>query len=183
MRMRSAYSFHIILWNYMTGFFPLGYDWIYFLCINFLCLLLHGLPVEKHVNTWASCRKARISHIVYSPSKKALPSCLRRRWLPGSPCPLWTRMGNLLRNPMSFHDDRGLNGKTYKKKLHIAVEMNWTVLWPIGSSPHKPSTTIAPLPRGESADPLWFNNQIRKYESVCYLTRGFVENLSKAFVC
>ena len=49
----------------MTGFFPLGYDWIYFLCINFLCLLLHGLPVEKHVITWASCRKARISYIVY----------------------------------------------------------------------------------------------------------------------
>ena len=137
MRMRSVYSFHIILWNYMTGFFPLVYDWIYFLCINFLCLLLHGLPVEKHVITWASCRKARISHIVYSPSIKALSSCLRRRWLPGSPCPLWTRMSNLLRNLVFFHDDRGLNGKTYEKKLHIAVEMTWTVLWPIGSSPHK----------------------------------------------
>lgn len=172
--MRSVYSFRIVkLWNYMTGFFPLVYEWIYFLCINLIMFII----------TWASCGKACISHIVYSPSIKALSSCLRRRWLPGSPCPLWTRMGNLLRNLMSFHDDRGLNGKTYKKKLHIAVEMNWTVLWPIGSSPHKPSTTIAPLPRGESADPLWFNNQIRKYESVCYLTRGFVENLSKAFVC
>ena len=172
--MRSVYSFRIVkLWNYMTGFFPLVYEWIYFLCINLIMF----------ITTWASCGKACISHIVYSPSIKALSSCLRRRWLPGSPCPLWTRMGNLLRNLMSFHDDRGLNGKTYKKKLHIAVEMNWTVLWPIGSSPHKPSTTIAPLPRGESADPLWFNNQIRKYESVCYLTRGFVENLSKAFVC
>ena len=172
--MRSVYSFRIVkLWNYMTGFFPLVYEWIYFLCINLIMFII----------TWASCGKSCISHIVYSPSIKALSSCLRRRWLPGSPCPLWTRMGNLLRNLMSFHDDRGLNGKTYKKKLHIAVEMNWTVLWPIGSSPHKPSTTIAPLPRGESADPLWFNNQIRKYESVCYLTRGFVENLSKAFVC
>ena len=172
--MRSVYSFRIVkLWNYMTGFFPLVYEWIYFLCINLIMFII----------TWASCGKSCISHIVYSPSIKALSSCLRRRWLPGSPCPLWMRMGNLLRNLMSFHDDRGLNGKTYKKKLHIAVEMNWTVLWPIGSSPHKPSTTIAPLPRGESADPLWFNNQIRKYESVCYLTRGFVENLSKAFVC
>ena len=172
--MRSVYSFRIVkLWNYMTGFFPLVYEWIYFLCINLIMFII----------TWASCGKSCISHIVYSPSIKALSSCLRRRWLPGSPCPLWTRMGNLLRNLMSFHDDRGLNGKTYKKKLHIAVEMSWTVLWPIGSSPHKPSTTIAPLPRGESADPLWFNNQIRKYESVCYLTRGFVENLSKAFVC
>ena len=172
--MRSVYSFRIVkLWNYMTGFFPLVYEWIYFLCINLIMFII----------TWASCGKSCISHIVYSPSIKALSSCLRRRWLPGSPCPLWTRMGNLLRNLMSFHDDRGLNGKTYKKKLHIAVEMNWTVLWPIGSSPHKPSTTIAPLPRGESADPLWFNNQIRKYESVCCLTRGFVENLSKAFVC
>ena len=172
--MRSVYSFRIVkLWNYMTGFFPLVYEWIYFLCINLIMF----------ITTWASCGKSCISHIVYSPSIKALSSCLRRRWLPGSPCPLWMRMGNLLRNLMSFHDDRGLNGKTYKKKLHIAVEMNWTVLWPIGSSPHKPSTTIAPLPRGESADPLWFNNQIRKYESVCYLTRGFVENLSKAFVC
>ena len=172
--MRSVYSFRIVkLWNYMTGFFPLVYEWLYFLCINLIMFII----------TWATCGKSCISHIVYSPSIKALSSCLRRRWLPGSPCPLWTRMGNLLRNLMSFHDDRGLNGKTYKKKLHIAVEMNWTVLWPIGSSPHKPSTTIAPLPRGESADPLWFNNQIRKYESVCYLTRGFVENLSKAFVC
>ena len=172
--MRSVYSFRIVkLWNYMTGFFPLVYEWIYFLCINLIMFII----------TWASCGKSCITHIVYSPSIKALSSCLRRRWLPGSPCPLWMRMGNLLRNLMSFHDDRGLNGKTYKKKLHSAVEMNWTVLWPIGSSLHKPSTTIAPLPRGESADPLWFNNQIRKYESVCYLTRGFVENLSKAFVC
>ena len=126
--MRSVYSFRIVkLWNYMTGFFPLVYEWIYFLCINLIMFII----------TWASCGKACISHIVYSPSIKALSSCLRRRWLPGSPCPLWTRMGNLLRNPMSFHDDRGLNGKTYKKKLHIAVEMTWTVLWPIGSSPHK----------------------------------------------
>ena len=158
MRMRSAYSFHIILWNYMTGFFPLGYDWIYFLCINFLCLLLHGLPVEKHVNIWASCRKARISHIVYSPSKKALPSCLRRRWLPGSPCPLWTRMGNLLQNIMSFHDDRGLNGKTCKKKLHIAVEMTWKVLWPIGSSHLQTSTTSVVLKPSIHffSDLLWF---------------------------
>ena len=145
--MRSVYSFRIVkLWNYMTGFFWLRLD--LFLVHKFLVFII----------TWASCRKARISYIVYSPSKKALPPCLRRRWLPGFPCPLWTRMGNLLQNLMSFHDDRGLNGKTGKKKLHIAVEMTWKVLWPIGSSHLQTSTTIVVLKPSIHffSDPLWF---------------------------